>query len=92
MDGHRAGLSEPGFTGSEGVGVAVSGDDEVCARAADAVDFVRGRYGGNKDLCGDAEFAGSVRDGYAVISARCSDYTGFWNVASEQIGEKRRGP
>src|SRR6267378_3255819 len=34
---------------------------------------------------------GSVRDGYAVISARCSDYPGFRNVASEQIGEGAAG-
>src|SRR6266849_5923287 len=87
MDGHRAGLREPAFTGSECFSVAIADDDKVCARTTDAIDFVGGCDRGNKDLRGDAEFAGGVRDGDAVISAGGSDYAGLGNVAREQIGE-----
>src|SRR4029077_4932652 len=87
MDGHGAGLLGPEFAGGECIGVAITGDDEVCAGTADAFDFLPRRYGREKNLRGDAEFAGGEGYSDAMISAGSGDDAGFGNLPGEQIGE-----
>ena len=48
VNGHGAGLRDPGYAGGEGVGVAVADNDEVGATAADALDLFWGSDVGDK--------------------------------------------
>src|SRR6266478_12576 len=83
VNGHGAGLRDPGLAGGQGVGIALSGDYEFRAIAANALDFFRRSHGGNEDFCGNSELAGGEGHRDPVITARSGDHTGSGNFASK---------
>jgi hypothetical protein len=91
MDAHRARAGSPLLARGARVVVAVAGDDEIGAVAADALDLRGGRDGRNEDLRGNAQAHRGVRGGNAVIPAGCSNDSRLRHVAQEQVRECAAG-